>query len=271
MNISLHPVDSAAPNEVSVVILAAGRGTRLKNSTDYTPKCLVEVAGRPMLSRMLDELRRLEVGQIVIAVGYLQNQIQAHVARHHPELPVSFVENVRFLETGSAQSLHLTLERIPDHRHALIVEADVVLEPDLCGKVLSALDKVSDAATLLAPYAPELSGTFALVHKNHILSWCHESVRTENFPIEKSFKTVNITAVKGGNVLERLKHTLRETVAQEGKQVPLEYVMEHLIRQGVKIAAVTTGKSRWYEVDTPEDLEVANRLFSASEELVVCG
>lgn len=259
--------NSASGNPVSAIILAAGRGSRLQNNTDLIPKCLVEVAGQPMLSRMLDELERLNVDQVVIVVGYLHEKIRDHVAKFHPSIPVTFVENSRYFETGSAKSLQMALMAVPAYRHAFIIEADVVLDEGLCESVLKYCHKDCDAATLLAPYSPELSGTFALIHNNRVLSWCHESVRKENFLLEKSYKTVNITFIKRFDPFVKFLSILEHTLNSEGENVPLEYVMEHSIRQGMAIAAEKVIGKRWFEVDTPEDLEIANKMFLETEEL----
>lgn len=260
----------AQENPISVVILAAGRGSRLQNNTDQIPKCLVEVAGQPMLSRLLHELERLNVGQIVIAVGYLHEKIREHVAEFHSHLPITFVENKHYLMNGSARSLCMALKAVPSYRHVLIVEADVVLSEGLCGSVLSHCNTECDAATLLAPYTPDLSGTFALIHKNRVLSWCHESVRKENFLLEKSYKTVNITLVKRLDPFAKLIDTLEATLGTDGENAPLEYVMENLIRKGMNIAAVKVNGQRWYEVDTPEDLQIANEMFIETKKLSNC-
>lgn len=256
-----------AQGTVCAVILAAGRGTRLKENTDTRPKCLVEVAGRPILSRMLDELAGHGITDIVIAVGYRADDIRRHVAERHPALAVRFVENAQYLATGSVYSLALAIDDLPSDRHLLIVEGDVVLEPGLCGPVLRHAGPPSDgpfdAATLLAPHEPALSGTFALVEDGRVVDWNHESRRGPDFPLTRSYKTVNITLVKQGPPVRRLRDAIRATVDGNGRTAPLEYAMQALVEDGLRIAAVPVNGARWYEVDTPDELVIANDLFAA--------
>lgn len=58
------------------MILAAGRGRRLAPLTDHTPKPLVEVAGRPMIERLLEFLRAGGIDQVVINLHHLGDRIE---------------------------------------------------------------------------------------------------------------------------------------------------------------------------------------------------
>lgn len=60
------------------VILAAGKGTRMKELTDAIPKPMVEVRGRPILEYIIEGLRENGVGEILLIVGYRQEVIRSH-------------------------------------------------------------------------------------------------------------------------------------------------------------------------------------------------
>jgi len=59
-----------------VVILAGGYATRLRPLTEYIPKALIEVAGRPFLWHQLELLKKQGIRHVVLAVGYLGESIQ---------------------------------------------------------------------------------------------------------------------------------------------------------------------------------------------------
>jgi NDP-sugar pyrophosphorylase family protein len=59
------------------MILAAGKGTRLRPLTDFTPKPLVDVAGRPMIAFPLELLRRAGMHEVVINLHHLGDKIRA--------------------------------------------------------------------------------------------------------------------------------------------------------------------------------------------------
>jgi MurNAc alpha-1-phosphate uridylyltransferase len=73
----------------TAMLLAAGYGTRLKPLTDFTPKPLVPVAGRPMIEYALDKLRDYGIEQIVINVSHLKTQLVDYFAVQNNVLPAS--------------------------------------------------------------------------------------------------------------------------------------------------------------------------------------
>jgi N-acetyl-alpha-D-muramate 1-phosphate uridylyltransferase len=82
----------------SAMILAAGRGERMRPLTDTTPKPMIPVAGRSMLDRSMDRLQQHGIRNLVINVHHLGEQIAAHVgpARAH------VIREDKLLETGGS-------------------------------------------------------------------------------------------------------------------------------------------------------------------------
>jgi len=62
---------------MKVMLLAAGRGERMRPLTDHTPKPLLRVAGRPLLCHHLEKLRAAGYRDVVINLGHLGQQIKA--------------------------------------------------------------------------------------------------------------------------------------------------------------------------------------------------
>jgi N-acetyl-alpha-D-muramate 1-phosphate uridylyltransferase len=82
------------------MVLAAGLGLRMRPLTDHMPKPLVRVAGRPLLDHVLDKLAAADVGEAVVNVHYLPDQIIDHVAsRKSPRVIISDERN-QVLGTG---------------------------------------------------------------------------------------------------------------------------------------------------------------------------
>jgi MurNAc alpha-1-phosphate uridylyltransferase len=82
------------------MVLAAGRGERMRPLTDTRPKPLVAVAGKPLLDHVLDRLAAAGVERAVVNVHYLADLIEDHLAgRKTPHIVISD-ERDALLDTG---------------------------------------------------------------------------------------------------------------------------------------------------------------------------
>lgn len=63
---------------IQAVILAGGRGERLRPLTDNIPKPMVPIRGRPYLAYQLDELKRQDIMDVVLLTGYLGEKIEKY-------------------------------------------------------------------------------------------------------------------------------------------------------------------------------------------------
>ena len=82
------------------LLLAAGLGTRLRPLTDHTPKCLVEVKGRPLLGLWLDALFDAGAERVLINTHHLGEKVRAHVAVSRFRDRVDLVHEDVLLGTG---------------------------------------------------------------------------------------------------------------------------------------------------------------------------
>ncbi len=64
-----------------VVIPVAGIGTRLRPHTHTLPKAMVHVAGRPMLGHILEELKKYDIEEVTLIIGYMGEKIQEYVTK----------------------------------------------------------------------------------------------------------------------------------------------------------------------------------------------
>lgn len=106
------------------MILAAGRGERLRPLTDTLPKSLVEVQGQSLLERHLQHIRAAGIKKVVINLGWLGEQIAQRVgsgARYGIDVTYS-PEGDNILETGGG--IHKALPMLGGEPF-LVVNADV--------------------------------------------------------------------------------------------------------------------------------------------------
>lgn len=112
---------------MKAVIPLAGRGTRLRPHTLTTPKPLVKVAGRPVMSYILDDLQALGVEEIVFVVGYLGDVVQEYIAAEYPHLKAHYV--VQEVQDGTAGAVKLAEPWADDE--LLILFVDTLFDADL--------------------------------------------------------------------------------------------------------------------------------------------
>jgi bifunctional UDP-N-acetylglucosamine pyrophosphorylase/glucosamine-1-phosphate N-acetyltransferase len=121
---------------LSVVILAAGQGKRMKSEW---PKVLQPLAGRALLKHVIDTARQLAPAAIHVVYGHGGERVRAALKSE----PVSWVLQERQLGTGHA--VMQALPRIPDTHTVLVLYGDV---PLIRRDTLEKLLKLSDAKTL---------------------------------------------------------------------------------------------------------------------------
>jgi len=111
------------------MILAAGRGERLRPLTDRLPKPLIPVAGHPLIHYTLTTLKNCGVQEVVINLHHLGEQIQAYVGDGSRwGLQVFYSRESRLLGTGGGiqkSAPYLTREAF------LVINSDILVELDL--------------------------------------------------------------------------------------------------------------------------------------------
>jgi choline kinase len=111
---------------MKAIILAAGRGSRMRDLTANSPKCMLMLSGRPLLHWQIDALRRGGVTEIAVVTGYKREQVAS------PEL-MEF-HNARWEETNMVVSLTCADAWLSEEP-CIVSYSDIVYEP----RVISAL------------------------------------------------------------------------------------------------------------------------------------
>jgi len=114
---------------VIAIIPAAGIGTRLRPHTYTLPKALLYVAGRPIISHILDDVRKLDVSSVVLIVGYKGELIEEYVSKEYKDLNTKFVyQNDRL---GIGHAVYLTRDVANTGEPVLIILGDTILRTDI--------------------------------------------------------------------------------------------------------------------------------------------
>ncbi|MHC4561628.1 MAG: phosphocholine cytidylyltransferase family protein [Planctomycetota bacterium] len=109
---------------MKAVILAAGMGKRLAATGWDRPKCLLDFGGRTLLDHMLSSIRTCDIRRVVVVVGYRRELVRQAVAAH--DIEAEFVVNDDYAETNTINSLYLAREHL--NEDFVYFNADVLLD-----------------------------------------------------------------------------------------------------------------------------------------------
>jgi choline kinase len=110
------------------IILAAGRGLRLQQPAEHElPKCLLRFGGMSLLERHLRLLKPLGVDDIVLALGFRHDLVEAELDRLHWRPRPKIVLNPRF-DLGSVLTVHTVADAMTRGGDVLLMDADVLYD-----------------------------------------------------------------------------------------------------------------------------------------------
>lgn len=110
---------------MKAIIPVAGAGTKLRPLTYTQPKALIPIAGKTILSVIVDQLLEAGVTEFVFVIGYLGEKIQRYIAKTYPDLSYTLVtQNDR---RGTGHAIWLTREAVKEDE-VMIVLGDTVCD-----------------------------------------------------------------------------------------------------------------------------------------------
>ncbi len=111
---------------MKAIIPVAGAGTRLRPFTYTQPKALIPVAGKPILSYIIDELLEANTSEFIFIVGYLGDKIQDFVSEKYPDIKATFVMQTQ--REGLGHAVYLTREFVKQNEPIFIVLGDSIID-----------------------------------------------------------------------------------------------------------------------------------------------
>jgi mannose-1-phosphate guanylyltransferase len=118
-------------HHVNVLLLAGGLGQRLRPLTDTVPKCLVPIAGRPLLDYWIDRFTEAGLHDVLINTHHLPEPVRRYAERVNETGRVHLREFFEPKLLGSAGTVHANRDLVPAGGECLIVYADNLSNVDL--------------------------------------------------------------------------------------------------------------------------------------------
>jgi choline kinase len=235
---------------VKAIILAAGRGSRMKSLTDERPKCLVELRGKPLLEWQLESLRAAGISDIAVVTGYKRELLAGR--------GLSEFHNPRWAETNMVSSLACA-ESWLQGEPCIVSYSDIFYSP------VAVQSLINCEATLAVTYDPnwlqlwtERFGDPLLDAETFRLSATNTLAEIGNKPqsvddVQGQYMGLLRFTPEGWAEVVRLRSELSP---QQRDSMHMTNTLQRVIDAGrVPIEAVAyTGE--WGEVDSSEDLSV---------------
>ncbi len=235
---------------METIILAAGIGSRLSQNPQV-PKCLVEVDGRPILQRQIEALREVGVSRFVVVTGFGADQVRAALA----DLNVTFVHNPRYRENNVLASWVLGSEALlKDHFY---LHGDTVFESEVLRRALA--DEPAGVRLTVDRHRCEEEEMKVQVDGKYVTTITKETSG------EEAFGEFTGVALVQKRVLPTLRAVAVEMLDRdEGDTLFFEAALRRFIKEHPhEVMWTDISGLRWREIDFPEDLEAAKRLFAA--------
>ncbi len=115
-------------HQITAVILAGGKGERLKSVLQDRPKVLAEISGKPLLAYLLDRLRLFGFQRVVLATGVGADQVQGVFGMQYQNLELIYSREEKPL--GTAGALRLALD-VCKEKILLVMNGDSFCDVDL--------------------------------------------------------------------------------------------------------------------------------------------
>ena len=132
---------------MKAIIPVAGIGSKLRPHTHTQPKALVPVAGKPILSHIVDKLVSTGVNDFVFIIGYLGDKIEEYIKSNYKDLKTQFV--LQDPREGTGQAVWLSKPHVIENEEVIIALGDTIFDVDLkdvieSGESLLGVKKVLD-------------------------------------------------------------------------------------------------------------------------------
>ena len=246
---------------MKAIILAAGKGTRLRPLTNQKPKCLVELADKSLLDHQIEVLNSCEISDIHVVGGYLSEQLVRDDCTLHL--------NDQYATTNMVHTLFCGLQNLESDSDTIIAYGDIVYQRDVLLKMIS------------APYGISLA-----IDKNWLNYWKARMdeplddaetlvIGEGNKIIEIGKKPRSLGEIHGqytglikisGDYLKKLKNYWlkldRQRVydGQDFNNMYMTSLLQNLIDNDWDVRAVNISNG-WAEIDTPGDLKIAPKFW----------
>ncbi|WP_027721177.1 phosphocholine cytidylyltransferase family protein [Maridesulfovibrio zosterae] len=242
---------------MKAIILAAGRGSRMKNETTNKPKCLIELMGRPLLHWQLDALKKASVDQIMVVRGYLAGKLKGDFIT---------IDNPRWAESNMVETLRKASSWLKDEP-CIVSYSDIVYRPEHIRAICECDCDIGITYDIHWEYLWKL-------RFNNPLSDAEIFKESEGLLLEIGGRADNIDEIKG-QYMGLLYFTPRGWDVVDGQlselgqervdKLDMTALLRLLLDKGVQIGAIPV-HGGWVEADSMQDIRAYEDVLAWNDE-----
>jgi dTDP-glucose pyrophosphorylase len=222
---------------VDAVIMAGGRGSRLRPLTDEIPKPLLKVGDKPIMEHNLDRLRKFGVDDLWVSLHYKGEQIETYFGNGADrQVNIEYVWESKPMGTIGAVSLIDNFK----HEYLLVTNSDLLTNMDYEDFFLNFIENDADMAVATIPYSVDVPYAVMETSNNHVLSFREK-------PTYTYYSNAGIYLIK---------KELLQMIPKDSFYNSTD-LMQQVIEKGLKLVSYPL-RSYWLDIGKHEDFQKAN-------------
>lgn len=224
----------------------AGKGTRLRPHTHLTPKPLLRVGDKPVLSYILDDLRELGVNEAVLITGHLKEKVEDFMKSEYPDFHAVYTEQVE--QRGTADAIALAEPYVREEM--LIIFVDTLFDADL-----SLVKRLPDevAGVIWAKEVEDYQRFGVLVTDEN--GYMLEIIEKPSTPVSK-LANIGLYYIRDWKLLfEGIHHVMNSPPGASGEYY-LTDAFQYMVDKGAKLKVEPV--HGWYDAGKPDTLLETN-------------
>ncbi len=238
---------------MKAVIPVAGAGTNLRPLTYTQPKPLIPVAGKPIISFIVEQLVEMGVRDFIFVIGYLGEKIQKFMEKAYPDLNTTFVTQENRL--GSGHAIWTAREEIKGEDEIIIFFGDTIIDADF----KTVMNSPSSCLGVKRVDDPRKFGVVEY-DKDGIVTKVVEKpkIPKSNMAMVGFYKICEVDLL-----LEVLDEKIRTNSIGEGEEYPLTDGLMSMTERGAKLTV--TKVNNWFDCGRKEILLETNAILLDKE------
>lgn len=225
---------------IDAVLMAGGRGERLRPLTDTTPKPLLPIGGKAIIDYNVDELEACGVRRIFVTVNYLAGQIEEHFASRDSRATIRCIREPKKLGTIGAVAFIDSLKA----DNVLVMNSDLLTTIDFEGMYLHHIRTKAGITMAAVPY--NVAVPFALMNLSDGRVKSLQEKPTFNY-----FANAGVYLIKR-SLLSRIV---------KGERLDAPDFISSVIDGGGEVGCYPI-EGTWVDIGSPNDYSYANQLMS---------